>query len=92
MRTVSHAHAEDQLAHQFDHWRQCRTPPRARIPQPLWDQAVSLTAGLPISRVAKRLRLSGSELKKHCTAQSVASSSQGGPTAVGFVEVTASAV
>jgi hypothetical protein len=68
MKTMTHAHAEHQLtqlAQRFDHWRQRRTTPRSRIPRPLWDQAISLTAVLPVSRVAKHLRLSTSDLKKH---------------------------
>lgn len=95
MKIETHSHAEHelaQLANRFDHWRQRRTTPRARIPQPLWAQAVSLSAVLPISRVAKRLRLSVSALKKHDTTKPVVSSSQGGPVALGFVEVTATAV
>ena len=52
--TPLHAdHALDQLAGQFVHWRQTRTHPYGRIPQPLWDQAVALTATVPPSRVAQ---------------------------------------
>jgi hypothetical protein len=41
--TPLHAdHQLDQLAGQFEHWRQTRTHPRDRIPQALWEQAVAL--------------------------------------------------
>ena len=33
----------DQLAGQFEHWRQNRSHPSERIPQALWDQAETLT-------------------------------------------------
>jgi hypothetical protein len=58
------------------------------MPQPLWDQAVSLTALLPVSRVAKRLGLSTHDLKKHCAATPVARSAASLSAALGFVEVT----
>jgi hypothetical protein len=94
MKTLTHAHAEHQLAQlaqRFDHWRQRRTTPRSRIPRPLWDQAISLTAVLPVSRVAKHLRLSTSDLKKRCAAMPAARSAEG-PGAQDFVEVPAAAV
>jgi hypothetical protein len=55
----------DQLAGQFAHWRQNRSHPSERIPQALWDQAAALATARPYSRVAKQLRLSPSDLKKH---------------------------
>ena len=54
----------DQLAGQFEHWRQNRSHPSERIPQALWDQAAALATAIPYSRVAKQLRLSPSDLKK----------------------------
>ena len=33
----------DQLAGQFEHWRQTRAPPIDRIPQRIWKQAVALS-------------------------------------------------
>ena len=58
IQTPLHAeHQLDQLAGQFAHWRQTRTHPYGRIPQPLWDQTVALTSVLSPSRVAKHLRL-----------------------------------
>jgi hypothetical protein len=40
-------HQLDQLAGQFEHWRQHRSPPSERIPQALWDQAATLATVLP---------------------------------------------
>lgn len=91
MKTVTDVRAEHALAHlaqRFDHWRQRRTTPRPRIPQPLWDQAVSFTAVLPVSRGAKRLGLSTNALKKPCAATPVLRSAEALPAALGFVEVT----
>ena len=68
MQIESPLHAEhqlDQLAAQFEHWRQTRTHPSERFPQALWDQAVALASALPPSRVAKQLRLRLTDLKKH---------------------------
>lgn len=64
-------HPLDQLAGQFEHWRQNRSHPAERIPHALWDQAaaLALATALPASRVAKHLRLSPSDLKKHLTAR-----------------------
>ncbi len=58
-------HPLDQLAGQFEHWRQTRSHPSERIPQPLWDQAAALARVLPRSRVAQHLRISPSDLNKH---------------------------
>jgi hypothetical protein len=58
-------HQLDQLAGQFEHWRQNRSHPSERIPQYLWDQAAALALVLPRSRVAQHLRLSPSDLNKH---------------------------
>lgn len=72
MNTTIPAHTEHalaQLAQAFDHWRQHRPSRATPIPQPLWEQAVALTALVPRSQVAKRLGLSGGELKKHCATQ-----------------------
>ena len=60
MTLLSASQAEDELRHvaqQLSQWRQRRTTPRGRIPQPLWAQAVALTHVLPLARVAKRLGL-----------------------------------
>lgn len=72
--------ALEHVAEQFTHWRQSRSR-RERIPSALWAQAVSLTPVLPVSRVAKRLRLGVKDLKKRCGSPPVAP--------LTFVEVTA---
>jgi hypothetical protein len=85
MKIESPLHAEhqlDQLAGQFEHWRQTRRHPGERFPQALWDQAVALAATLPPSRVAKQLRLRLIDLKKQMAAPHAASS-----LPLGFVEV-----
>ena len=85
MTIESPLHAEhqlDQLAGQFEHWRQTRTHPGERFPQALWDQAVALAATLPPARVAKQLRLRLTDLKKQMATPHAASS-----LPLGFVEV-----
>ena len=77
-------HQLDQLAAQFEHWRQHRSHSHERIPTLLWDQAVALTETLPPSRVATHLRLGVADLKKQIAMR------HGDPTPaapVGFVEV-----
>jgi hypothetical protein len=58
-------HQLDQLAGQFEHWRQTRSHPSERIPKRLWKQAAALAQVLPYSRVAQHVRVSPSDLKKH---------------------------
>jgi len=79
-------HQLDQLAGQFEHWRQTRSYPYERIPAPLWEQAVELTSTLSASRVAKHLRLGGSDLKKQI-AKRQGQTAAPMPIAPGFVEV-----
>jgi hypothetical protein len=67
---LEHAnHQLDQLAGQFEHWRQTRPHPWARIPEPLWEQAVAFAAVLAPSRVAKQLRLRLADLQRHIASQ-----------------------
>jgi hypothetical protein len=80
-------HQLDQLAGQFEHWRQHRSHPSERIPQALWDQATTLATVLPYSRVAKHLRLSPSDLKKQMLDQQEESTPPVPAPALGFVEV-----
>src|SRR5919198_1370877 len=83
IETPLHAeHQLDQLAAQFEHWRQTRTHPGERFPQALWDQAMALAATLPPSRVAKQLRVRLIDLKKQMAAPHAAPS-----LPLGFVEV-----
>jgi hypothetical protein len=89
MRTIPPTQAEHQLtqvANRFDEWRQTRPTRAEPIPQHLWEQAIALTALLPITYVARRLRVSGGELKKRCAAHHAAQSVPAS-TALGFVEV-----
>jgi hypothetical protein len=79
-------HQLDQLAGQFDHWRQTRAHLSERIPHALWDQAVALTATVPPARVAKQLRLRLADLKKQM-AYRQGSAAAVVPQPVGFVEV-----
>jgi hypothetical protein len=78
-------HQLDQLAAQFEHWRQSRSHPHDRIPEPLWDQAVALTQTLSPSRVAKHVRLGVSDLKKQIAKRQGQAMPRLAPS--GFVEV-----
>ena len=87
LKTPLHTdHQLDQLAGQFEHWRQNRSHPSERIPQSLWAQAAALAMVLPYSRVAKHLRLSPSDLKKQAMAQQHLTSQVPTPL-LSFVEV-----
>ena len=84
-QTPLHAdHQLDQLASQFEHWRQHRSQPRQRIPKTLWDQAVALCDDLPYTRMAKHLRLGNKDLKARLKAQTTPKALS---DLVGFVEV-----
>ena len=76
------------LAEQFEQWRRTRATVQERIPPRLWDQAVVLTRMLPCSQVAKRLRLSPTDLKKHCLTQQGSLVTEAAVLHPGFVEVT----
>ena len=85
--TTSHTdHQLDQLAAQFEHWRQDRSHRSERIPQTLWDQAAALAKALPYSRVAQHLRLSPSDLKKQMLTQQ-GPTSQAPVPSLSFVEL-----
>ena len=85
IETPLHAeHQLDQLAGQFEHWRQTRTHSSERFPQALWDHAVALASVLPPPRVAKQLRLRLTDLKKQMATPPAAP-----PRSLGFVEVPA---
>ena len=77
----------DQLAGQFEHWRQQRSHPSERIPQALWDQATALARVIPYSRVAKQLRLSPSDLKKQMVTRDL--NCQASTPTLSFIEVPA---
>jgi hypothetical protein len=94
MKTIPPAHAEHQLAHvadRFDEWRQTRPTRAEPIPHHLWEQAIALTALFPITHVARRLRVSGGELKKRCAAHHAVQSAPAS-TILGFVEVPPTSV
>jgi hypothetical protein len=76
------------LAEQFAHWRRTRPNAHARIPQPLWDQAIALSRVLSDSKVAKRLRLSQTDLKKRRLAQPASAPLPAPPAPMTFVELT----
>ncbi len=89
MKIDTPVHAEhqlDQLAGQFAQWRQTRTQPSERIPEPLWHQAVALTPALSPSRVAKHLRLCVTDLKKQIAIRHGATAAEV-PASPGFVEL-----
>ena len=87
IKTPWHAeHQLDQLAGQFERWRQTRTHPRQRIPQKLWDHAAVLALALPPSRVAKHVRLGLADLKKQIAAHHE-STATAPPMTAGVVEV-----
>src|SRR5215510_3037061 len=93
MQQESETHAEQaltQLAQEFDRWRQRRRTRFERIPLPLWEQAIALSQTLPIARIAKRLHLRGSDLKKRCTAPPAVMAEQASSPVLGFVDVTPS--
>ena len=78
-----------QVAQQFSQWRQNRTTPRGRIPSPLWAQAVALTHVLPLSQVAKRLRLCPQRLRKRGGGKAPAAGRPPAPSvSLPFVEVS----
>jgi hypothetical protein len=77
------------LAEQFERWRRARATAQERIPQSLWDQAVVLTTMLPCSQVAKRLRLSPTDLKKQCLARQESGVIEAVSPHPDFIEVTA---
>lgn len=77
----------DQLAGQFEHWRQHRSHPSERIPQALWDQAAALAMVIPYSRVAQQLRLSPSDLKKQMVTKDP--TCQAATSTLSFIEVPA---
>ena len=84
------AHAEHelaQLATRFQDWRHRHTTPSEAIPQSLWEQAVTLTTVLSVSRVAQGIGVSWGTLKKRCTVQPSPPAAAEPCTTLGFVEV-----
>jgi hypothetical protein len=90
MKRTRNPHAEAQLAQlasEFDYWRQHRTTRAERIPPTLWKQAVALTTVLSFSRVARDIRVSGSDLRKQCAAARSIATDEPAPSPLHFVEV-----
>jgi hypothetical protein len=83
----------NQVAQQFAQWRQSRSNPRRdRIPEPLWTEALTLAAVLPLTRVARQLGLKPQALKRRRgDAGSAAVPTRPPHAAPAFVEVTAAA-
>ena len=79
-----------ELAERFEHWRRTRPKGRARIPEDLWDQAVALSTGLSNGRVAQRLRLSPTDLRKQRIARQATSASASAETSSAFIDITPS--
>lgn len=91
MTLLPPAQAEDALRHlaqQFAQWRQSRTTPRGRIPQPRWAQARALAHVLPLARVAKQLGLTAQALKRRREGRTAASGPTTLPASLNLVEVT----
>jgi hypothetical protein len=75
------------LAERFEHWRRTRTNGHERISEDLWDQAVALSTVLSNGRVAKRLRLSPTDLRKQRMARQAASASADAEPPPTFVDI-----
>ena len=90
MHKMTSAQAEQRLAdlaEQFAQWRQQRTYRFAPFPCPLWEQAIALTAVLPLAAVAKGLQLRGRDLHKRCAARPESPGVAPPPPPVDFVEI-----
>jgi hypothetical protein len=79
-----------ELAERFERWRRARRNGHARIPEDLWDQAVALSTVLSNGRVAKRLRLSPTDLRKQRVARQGLSATVEAETPSAFVDITPS--
>ena len=77
----------EQVASHFEEWRGHKKNRRERIPERLWSEAVGLLGEYTISEVAKRLRLSGTDLKKHQAAFLVDAKASEEDRAAIFVEI-----
>jgi hypothetical protein len=94
MKTIPPAQAEHQLTHvadRFDAWRQTRATRAASMPHDLWEQAIARTALFPLTRVARRLRVSGGEWQKRGAAHHAARSAPAS-TALAFVAVPTTSI
>lgn len=63
--TISlHTQSLDTVKENFEAWRKTREK-RSAIPQPLWDEAISLVSHYSINKIARTLRLNYATLKEH---------------------------
>ena len=76
-----------ELAEQFERWRQTRATGQERIPPRLWDQAVALSTVLPGARVARRLRVRSTDLRKRALVKPAPGTTEGTGPPPAFVEV-----
>lgn len=74
----------DDLRRRLEEWRSSQ-PRRARLPEPLWSEAVALARTQGLAPTARALRLDYSSLKKRL--QRLAADGRGAPPA--FVELIA---
>jgi hypothetical protein len=95
MTLLSPTQAEEhlsQVAEQFAQWRQSRTNPRgARIPEPLWAEAIALAEVLPPPRVARHLGLKPQALQRRRGDRDSPAVSLPPACSTAFVEVTTEA-
>ena len=77
----------EEVASHFEDWRGHKKNRRERIPEQLWSEAIDLLGEHPISQVAKNLRLSGTDLKKHQAAYLSGAKGAGEHLPATFVEV-----
>lgn len=81
-----------QVAEQFAQWRQSRPNPRgARIPEPLWAEAIALAEVLPPTRVARHLGIKPHALKQRRGDRDSPAVSSRPARSTAFVEVTTEA-
>jgi len=77
----------EEVASHFEDWRGHKKNKRGRIPEQLWSEAIGLLGEHRISQVAKNLRLSATDLKKHQAAFLAGAKVSGANRAASFVEV-----
>lgn len=77
----------EEVASHFEEWRGHKKTRGERIPARLWSQAIGLLGDHAISEVAKKLRLSGTDLKKHQAAYLPGAKESEGRFPASFVEV-----
>ena len=77
----------EEVASHFEEWREHKTNRRERIPERLWSEAIGLLGEYSIAQVAKKLRLSGTDLKKHQAAYLSGAKGSGEHRLASFVEV-----